>query len=685
MCTIRPYKDKDRSAVEAVCAGEAGTFKEPFLDVFCRYYIEKEPQNCFIAANRKDEAIGYILCAENFETWENLFTEEYLKKTHNPITKGMGKGTIHGLRKYAKEYPAHLHIDITETYQRRGIGTKLMDALLEHLKEKRVSGVMFSVAPDNEKGVNFYKKYGFVELGRTEQEITMGMKLMKPFIIPQPESIQFLDGYFSKHNNHIQEIINDGIVQEGYILEILPDSIKIEACSPAGFFYGKKTLEQLQMQYNSGIPCMKITDAPRYPYRSFHLDCARHFISAEELKKNIQCAAAFKLNYFHWHFSDDQGYRMESEVLPLLTKISTKRKGDNFGGNRDNTVEQNFYTKDEVREIIAFARENFIEIVPEVDMPGHVTAILAAYPKLSCTEEKHEVATREGIYSDLLCAGKEETYEFLDKLLNELADLFPGKYFHIGGDETPKTKWKECACCKKKMEDENLSTLQQLQGYLQNRAARILKKKGKTVIAWNEAALGNNLDIDIIIQLWNDDPNDPAMKAFHMKDENGNFTSPNQGIGAKHIRRGGKVISSNMLYSYCDYPHAFVKAKAIYETDIMPQKCEDIAEAKANVLGGEAVCWTEHIRTNERLEYMIWPRFAVKADRLWSLSVNRDFNSFMKREKVLYNIFEKYGISPAPPNEFVPGPAASEKQMMEFMELLGGGNADEYRDANKEI
>lgn len=505
----------------------------------------------------------------------------------------------------------------------------------------------------------------------------------RPFIIPQPEKVQLLEGFCG--NNFIEEVINNNIVQEGYILEVQPDFIKIEASSPAGFFYGRKTMEQLQIQYNTAIPCMIITDAPRYPYRSFHLDCARHFISVEELKKNIRCAAAFKLNHFHWHFSDDQGYRMESEVLPLLTEISTKRKGDNFGGSRNSTVEQKYYTKDEVREIITFARENFIEIVPEIDMPGHVTAILAAYPHLSCTGEKHEVATSEGIYSDLLCAGKEEVYEFLEKLLNELADLFPGQYFHIGGDETPKTRWKECTCCKKKMEEENFSTLQQLQGYLQNRAARILKKKGKTVIAWNEAALGDNLDTDIILQLWNDDPDDPAMAAFQMKDKNGNYTSPNQGIGAKHIRKGGKVISSNMLYSYCDYPHAFVKPQAIYEADNIPQQCEDITDAKSKVIGGEAVCWTEHIRTGERLEYMIWPRFAVKADNLWSLSENREFNLFLKGEKILYSILEKYGVSPASPTEFVPGPVTSGVQMMEFMELLGGGNADKYRDANKEV
>lgn len=177
MYTIRSYKDKDRESVERICAGEAGALRETFLDVFCRYYIETEPENCFIAVNEKDEAIGYILCAEDFDIWEKQFTIKYLKIAPSPITKRMGQGTIDGLRRYANEYPAHLHIDISEEYQRKGIGTKLMDALVEYLKKKGVPGLMLSVASDNEKGIHFYRKYGFAELGRTEQEITMGIKI----------------------------------------------------------------------------------------------------------------------------------------------------------------------------------------------------------------------------------------------------------------------------------------------------------------------------------------------------------------------------------------------------------------------------------------------------------------------------------------------------------------------------
>ncbi len=515
----------------------------------------------------------------------------------------------------------------------------------------------------------------------------MGTK--QPVILPAPQKITMEgDAVFTGKVSDLSENLREGIPAEGYILKITETSITAEASDDAGIFYAKKTLEQLQIQYGDALPCMTIEDAPKYPYRSFHLDCARHFIPLEELKKNIACAASFKLNHFHWHFSDDQGYRIESKVLPLLTEISSKRKGDHFGGNTDDTEEQHYYTQKEVRDLVAFAAEHHVEVVPEIDMPGHVTAILAAYPQLSCKGETLEVATSEGIFSDILCAGKEETYEFMEKLLGELAELFPGKYFHIGGDETPKTAWKSCPVCAKRMEEEGLGNFRQLQGYLQNRVAAFLQSKGKTVLAWNEAALGGNLNPDIVLQLWNDDPQDPGMKAFNMKDEKGNYTSPNQGIGAKHIAKGGRVINTNMLHSYCDYPHAFVKAKNIYETDMVPQKCEALAEdlVKAAVMGGEALCWTEHIRDAARLEYMIWPRYAVKADALWSQAQDRNFAAFKKQLKTLYAFLKAQGVQPASEKEFIPGPIESGKQMLEFMKRLGGAsNADKYAEANREV
>lgn len=177
MINIRPYESKDREFVENICAGHAGPMRKTLLTCFCNYYIEKEPQNCFVAADEADKCIGYVLCAADFYTWESVFKDEYYGKSINPITKGMGIGTVEGLRTFAEEYPAHLHIDIAEDYQRQGIGTKLIDTLIEHLRKNSVRGLMFSVAIDNEKGLGFYRKYGFKELDRDEREIFMGLEM----------------------------------------------------------------------------------------------------------------------------------------------------------------------------------------------------------------------------------------------------------------------------------------------------------------------------------------------------------------------------------------------------------------------------------------------------------------------------------------------------------------------------
>jgi len=514
------------------------------------------------------------------------------------------------------------------------------------------------------------------------------MKKAETGIVPYPSSIEIDTGRMQYAENKVERRLVPGeFSPESYDLVIDQDAIVIRAGDDAGIFYGERTLNQLLCQFGNDLPRMRIKDGPAFPYRSFHLDCARHFIPVDVLKKTISCAAEFKLNHFHWHFSDDQGYRIESERFPLLTEVASCRKGDHFGTHRDNTEEQYFYTKAEIRELVSFASEKHIEIVPEIDMPGHVTAILAAYPFLSCSGEKKEVATREGIYRDILCPGKEETFDFLSGLIDELTELFPGKYFHIGGDETPKKLWETCPYCRKRMEEEGLGNTRELQGYLQNRVADYLKSKGKTAIAWNESALGGNLSKDIILQLWNDDPDDPAMKAFRMKDKSGHPTSPNQGIGAKYIEAGGNVIMSNMLTSYCDYPPAFVKAKTIFDDPVLPQKCEGIRNTKEHVLGGEALCWTEHIRTEEELAEKIWPRYCVKAERLWSGPKMPDagFSCFRKRLADIYPVFAACGITaPSTMKEAVPGPIESVKQMAQFMKNLGN-NREDYKEAQKEV
>ncbi|HIT34164.1 MAG TPA: beta-N-acetylhexosaminidase [Candidatus Faecousia intestinigallinarum] len=470
-------------------------------------------------------------------------------------------------------------------------------------------------------------------------------------------------------------------------LSISEKGVLLSASDAAGTFYGMKTLEQLRFQYGDELPCMEIEDKPAYAYRSFHIDTARHFFSIDVLKAMADTAASFKLNQFHWHFSDDQGWRIESAAFPRLHEIGAKRQGDHFGTYSSDEIAHDYYTREEVRELVAYCAERHIEIVPEIDLPGHVTAILAAYPELSCTEKPQQVRTSAGIFPEILCPGKERSFEFLFALLDDLCELFPGKYFHIGGDETPKIRWNACPHCRRRMQEEGLADTRQLQGYLTNRVAAHLRKHGKRVICWNEAALGENLDPDIIVQIWNDDPKDPSLKALsRQKDENGKPTSPNQGIGAKLIRQGHDLIISNMRGSYCDYPYAYIKTAMVHDEPIRLQNCEDIQkEAEEHTLGVEALIWTEYIRDRETLEKMAWPRFAAKADRAWSGDDAGDYTDFAKRMKVLFSYLQQKAPNAAAPSGWMPGPFRAMREMLSFVKNVSVKQRKSYADAQDAV
>ena len=296
-----------------------------------------------------------------------------------------------------------------------------------------------------------------------------------------------------------------------------------------------------------------------------------------------------------------------------------------------------------------------IEIVPEIDFPGHVTAILAAYPQYSCRGNQVEVQTKAGIFQDIFCAGKEETFTFIENLLDDLLELFPGRYFHIGGDEAPKQNWKTCPHCQKRMAEEGLENVQQLQGYFNNRVARHLKKRGRMAIVWNEAAAGNNLDADVIVQLWNDGSKLGGNKI--------------EGIGKAHLARGGRVIMSNMMNSYCDYPYGFISLKNVHELPMVPSdmtKEEITAEMDEHIMGTECLLWTEYIREWERLENYAWPRFAASAEAGWSGENRGSYKEFKKRMEQIFPIFEKYGIQATKASGWVPNPIEKMRQLAEM-------------------
>lgn len=475
---------------------------------------------------------------------------------------------------------------------------------------------------------------------------------MNPSIIPQPKQLQIHSGICQSPT--LFEEIDPGMAAEGYCLRIAESGITLTAGSPRGLIWGRSTLDQLWLQYPQALPCMTIEDEPAFPCRSFHLDSSRHFFSMDELKKMVTAASRFKLNHLHWHISDDQGWRIESEKFPRLHEIGSRRKGDHFvRGEYSEEENGGYYTKAEVRDFVAYCAELGIEVTPEMDIPGHVTAILAAYPHLSCTGEKQEVLTRGGITSELLCVGNEEVFTFLEELFDELLELFPGKYFHIGGDEAPKARWMACPRCRKRLEEQGLETWRQLQGYMMNRIAAFLRSRGRRAIVWNDGAFGGNLDPDIIIQVWFGDQD---------------------GALAKHTARGGKLLLSPTAHCYHDYPYGTTNLQKAYALNTQPEEFP-----AGSILGTESLSWAEFIKTNEKLEYQAWPRFCATAEAGWCAENRPDYGNFEDRLRMIYPLFRELDIQAGTPEQWNPGPQETEAQVAAFHKNFELDDPEEYQ------
>lgn len=480
-------------------------------------------------------------------------------------------------------------------------------------------------------------------------------------MIPKPRKIHFM-GDTVPGDLKVKEIICEELEQEEYRIYVSKDEIVLEGSGKTGLFYARTTLAQMRLLFGEKLPCMEIEDKPAYPYRSFQIDCARHFFDVEELKKMIRMSAEFKLNHFHWHISDDQGFRVESRRYPRLHEIGSVRAGDYFGNYASDKPEGGYYSQDEVKEIVSYCTELGITVVPEIDMPGHVLAILAAYPELSCTGVPVKVGTKAGIHSDIFCAGKEEVFVFITNLLDELLELFPGRYFHIGGDEAPKVRWSNCPHCRKRMEEEHLRTYQELQGYVENRISSYLLERGRIPIVWNEAVYGGNLDADTAVQIWTED-RDHQIKA--------------------HLEKGGRAIVSGVPNSYCDYPYSIHSLKDIYELDTMPEELGEKAET--HILGTECLIWTEYIRDNKRLEEFSFPRFAASAEAGWCGRNRPGYEDFRDRLEKLFPLFEKNGINAAGPEAWIPDEELSRKQTEEFQANFSKEDKEEARRAQENV
>ena len=432
------------------------------------------------------------------------------------------------------------------------------------------------------------------------------------------------------------QIKKDFLTPEAYTLEIKPYQITITAGSGAGIFYAIQSLIQMMpiepKQKNFSIPCALIEDSPRFKWRGVHLDVCRHLFPVAFIKKYIDVLAMYKMNTFHWHLTDDQGWRIEIKKYPKLTEIGSIRKetmgdGKPYGG---------FYTQDEIREVVAYAKENFITVVPEIEMPGHALAAITAYPEFSCTGGPFEVGTKWGVYDDVYCAGNDKVFDFLEDVLAEVMDLFPSEYIHIGGDECPKERWKECAKCQARIKAENLKDEFQLQSYFVQRIEKFLNSKGRKIIGWDEILEGGLA------------PNAAVMS----------WRGVEGGIAAAKSKHN--VVMSPGAYCYFDHyqglsgePKAFggyTSLEKVYSYEPIPDSLN--AEESKYILGAQANIWTEYIETGDHVEYMLLPRLLALSEVVWSPKESRNYNDFSKRIIKHYDILSRKNYNYRVPTPF---------------------------------
>lgn len=442
----------------------------------------------------------------------------------------------------------------------------------------------------------------------------------------------------------------DNFGEEGYTLSITPDHIYLSSTTPAGVFYGLQTLRQLfppQLEdstYKSGrwvLPCVEITDKPCFVWRGDMLDVSRHFLPLAFIKKNLDYLARYKMNTFHWHLTDDQGWRIESKKFPSLTRIGAWRvdHNDEEWWGRDpqkpgeNATYGGFYTQKEIRDVVKYAENRFITIVPEIDMPGHSRAAIASIPEISCDGGPYTVATGGIASNNTLCPGKEKTFEFIDSLLSEILPLFPGKYFHVGGDECNKSSWVNCPDCQARIKKEGLKDEHELQSYFIRRVEKIVNRHGKQLIGWDEILEGG-LAPNAAVMSW--------------RGEQG-------GIDA--ARMGHDVVMTPTTYCYLDLkqgdpdlepPLGYNQASlsTVYSYDPVPDVLNP--DKQKHILGTQGNLWGESIQNEENANYMLFPRLLAIAEVGWTPKYNRKWDDFVRRLEYNLTRLDNLGIGYAP-------------------------------------
>lgn len=427
--------------------------------------------------------------------------------------------------------------------------------------------------------------------------------------------------------NGIQLLIDPVKVKhaEGYELEVSAAAVKITAADGSGLFYGLQSLIQIIKQSKTGqlsVPACKIIDYPAFSYRGMHLDVSRNLFSTATIKKWLDMLAFYKINTFHWHLTDDQGWRIEIKKYPGLHRTAAWRNETLIGHKRtephlfDGQRYGGYYSQEDVKDIVAYAMAKKITVIPEIEMPGHALAALSAYPELGCTGGPYQVATYWGVFDDVFCAGNDKTFAFISDVLDEVINLFPAKYIHIGGDECPKTRWKVCPKCQKRIKDENLKDEHELQSYFISRVEKYVESKGRKIIGWDEILEGGI---------------SPGATVMSWRGEEG-------GIAAAKLKH--QVIMTPEKYVYLDYYQShnrseqiaaggFTPLSRIYHYKPLPAGLK--ADEQQYILGVQANVWSEYLPDAEKAEYMIFPRIIALAEVAWSKNETKNYPDFLNR------------------------------------------------------
>ena len=425
---------------------------------------------------------------------------------------------------------------------------------------------------------------------------------------------------------------------EGYQLSVSDNGIRIAGSTDAGVFYGIQTLRKsipaTAQGMNVELPAATINDYPRFAYRGMMLDVSRHFFPVDSVKTYLDILALHNQNTFHWQLSDDQGWRIEIKKYPELTQIGSKRKETVIGhnsGTYDGKEYGGFYTQDQIRDVIDYAAERHITIIPEIDMPGHQLAALATYPELGCTGGPYDVWGQWGVADDVICAGNEKSMQFLEDVLSEVIDLFPSEYIHVGGDEAGKSAWKKCPKCQALMKEKGMKNVDELQSYMIHRAEEFLNSKDRKLIGWDEILEGG-LAPEATVMSW--------------RGEDG---------GIKSARMGHDVVMTPGNYMYLDFyqadpktqPYAiggYTPIKKVYSYDPVPADSLTAEECR-HILGVQANTWTEYIQTPEHLEYMMFPRALAVAEIGWTPQELRTWEDFKPRMNNHISKLHRMGIN----------------------------------------